>query len=143
MRQRDSCSGQYLPGHSLAGPGRPSKQVEYAYIRAISRACPPKRLRKIVDRLCQAAEAGDHLAAALLLKYCVPDAAKAWAQVAVPEEPMRVGGFPSREAAETYMVERCLRLAQERQAADMVRQQRQPKIKRIPASFTVKPESKQ
>jgi len=67
--------GRFAPGHRHAGPGRPPKEVETAYLDVFRATITPGELEAVLLKLLQMAKAGDVRAAEVLLKRCVPEKA--------------------------------------------------------------------
>jgi hypothetical protein len=126
MSIRDA-HGYFAVGNP-GSPGRRTRPQELQYVEAVTKACPPAKLLRIVRKVAEAAIGGDIMAQALILKYCLPDPAKAHAAFETQfNQPLRIGGSASREAFEEEMIARALDLAEER----MAKQRRLPKIKRL------------
>jgi len=65
--------GRFQVGNS-GGPGRPPRQTELEYLRAISEACGVDTFKEIVTATVEAARRGDDKARAWLSSYLVGNA---------------------------------------------------------------------
>jgi shikimate kinase len=70
MANRDK-HGRFLPGHKLAGPGRPPIPKETAYTEAVKLAAEPEHVAQVIEMLYKAALHGDVRAAGVFLGYTV------------------------------------------------------------------------
>lgn len=64
------ANGRFLPG-GPAGPGRPPRQTERAYLEALSEACPLDKWVQIVARAVEDAIGGDDKARGWLASYLI------------------------------------------------------------------------
>jgi hypothetical protein len=94
-----TADGRFAPGNS-GGPGRPPRQTEREYLRAMMAACTPEDWEEIVERTVQDAKEGDPKAREWLARYLVgmPTVLTPMpSELAVEDE---VGHDPLRRAAE-------------------------------------------
>ncbi|MGQ0622512.1 MAG: hypothetical protein ACT4QA_21825 [Panacagrimonas sp.] len=63
-------NGTFMKGNS-GGPGRPRRQVESDYVRALTDACLAETWRDIVNRAVEDARGGDATARAWLATYLI------------------------------------------------------------------------
>lgn len=66
-------NGQFDVGNP-GGPGRPRRQVEVDYLRALADECPPDTWREVCRKAVELAKAGDAPARAWLSKYLCGEA---------------------------------------------------------------------
>lgn len=64
-----TSAGQFS---KIAGPGRPSRQVEQAYLEAFRGGCTAEDITAIVKNMVEFAKAGDVNAAKLILDRALP-----------------------------------------------------------------------
>src|SRR5690349_20325939 len=77
MGERDH-NGRFLPGNP-GGPGRPRRQTESEYLRAVQRVCSLEDVAAIAERAVTQARGGDARAREWLSRYLlgIPSAAAA------------------------------------------------------------------
>jgi hypothetical protein len=63
-------NGRFAPGNA-GGPGRPPRQTEREYLRAMLAGCTPEDWREIVDQAVEDAKGGDAKAREWLARYLV------------------------------------------------------------------------
>lgn len=73
MVERDT-KGRWLPGHKNGGPGRPPREREIKYLKALTGRITLKQWKAIIDNAIGDAMAGDRHARDWLSKYLLPAA---------------------------------------------------------------------
>jgi len=105
--------GRFAAG-GAAGPGRPRREVEAAYLAAFTSAMPPEELEKIIEAVVEQAQAGNVQAARLLIEHSLGRPTSRL-ELADASEGFRVAGQTPAESLEMMMQRINEKIAEQRE----------------------------